>query len=398
MAKKNLTGAKSPIKRSRNVRGLFKLALWVMAGGRCQLQGCNKYILKHHLTGDVGNFADIAHVVAFNEDGPRGDSEDRPDDINALENLMLLCGGCHRLVDKTRPVDFPVSLLREYKSRHEERIFRQTEAQEDFATTILQLKSRIRGDMVDIPATNVRAAVAPRYAHDPKGCIIDLTADESGGQSFYDSARETITRKVARLYEPGMELESTRHISLFALAPMPLLIHLGTQLSNKVAVDVYQRHRDTDDWVWKELGRPVEHEFRLIRAGTNSNNVALLLSLSGTLTLAKLPSAINKSFFIYEITLKSVIPDPRYLRLASEVEDFRRVYQEALRFIENKHNSLDTIHLFPAVPAPIAVHCGRDLMPKADPVIRIYDNDTDRGGFNYVFSVNERRASRSSSR
>lgn len=397
MAKKTETGVRSPIKRTRKVRELVKLALWVMAGGRCQLRGCNKYLLKHHLTGDIGNFADVAHVVAFNEDGPRGKSEERPDDINALENLMLLCGACHRLVDKTRPADFPVPLLREYKQLHEERILRQTEATEDFATTILQLKSRIRGDMVDIPATNVRAAVAPRYAHDPKGCIIDLTADESGGQSFFDSARETITRKVARLYEPGMELETTRHISLFALAPMPLLIHLGTQLSNKVAVDVYQRHRDTDDWAWKRDGKPVEHEFRLVREGTNLKNVALLLSLSGTLTLSKLPAEIDDSFYIYEITLKGVTPNPRYLRLAAEVEDFRRVYQESLRTIENTHHDLENLHLFPAVPAPIAVHCGRDLMPKTDPVIKIYDNDSDRGGFYYVFSVNERTVSEGSS-
>src|SRR5690349_16038090 len=136
MVKKKEPGVESPIKRTRKVRELVKLALWVMAGGRCQLQGCNKYLLKHHLTGDVGNFADIAHVVAFNEDGPRGRSKERPDDINTLENLMLLCGSCHRLVDKTRPADFPVPLLREHKRLHEERVFRQTEATEDFATTV----------------------------------------------------------------------------------------------------------------------------------------------------------------------------------------------------------------------------------------------------------------------
>jgi hypothetical protein len=44
-------------------------------------------------------------------------------------------------------------------------------------------------------------------------------------------------REVSRLYDKGMDVESTRHISLFAVAPIPLLVFLGGCLSNKIHVD-----------------------------------------------------------------------------------------------------------------------------------------------------------------
>ena len=48
---------------------------------------------------------------------------------------------------------------------------------------------------------------------------------------------------------------------------------------------------------------------------------------------------------------------------------------------------LDTIDLFPAVPAPIAVLCGRELLPKVHPKLRVYDNDRDAGGFTFKLEV-----------
>jgi hypothetical protein len=62
--------------------------------------------------------------VAFKEDGPRRTEGHSPTDINALENLMLLCLECHELIDG-RPLDYPRSQLERLKREHEERIRRQ---------------------------------------------------------------------------------------------------------------------------------------------------------------------------------------------------------------------------------------------------------------------------------
>jgi hypothetical protein len=95
----------SPIIPTRAIRPLTRLLLFVRAGGRCEFDGCNKDLLRHHLTLTEGNFAQIAHIVAFRQDGPRGNTGRRPTDINDVRNLMLLCPECHKLID-----DLPVTI------------------------------------------------------------------------------------------------------------------------------------------------------------------------------------------------------------------------------------------------------------------------------------------------
>jgi hypothetical protein len=373
---------------SRNIKENTRLILFVRAGGRCEFDGCNEYMLRHPLTQDEGNFGQMAHIVAFKQEGPRGKAGLRPKDINNVDNLMLLCPHCHKLIDKERPQDFTRETLEKYKRDHETRIFALTATKADRKTTVVQLKSRVAGQAVAIPVADVRQAVSPRYPDDPRGFIIDLTSMRVEDNSFLQLAASTIKTEVERLYAPGMEVESTRHISLFALAPIPLLVYLGRQLSNKVPVDPYQRHRDTEDWAWKENGKPVGYKFHRTRKGTDRSKVAMMLSLSGSIKTKDLPKEIDGRFSIYEISLATGTPNPTYLRLREDLTEFRRVYQAALRAIAANHRALSELHLFPAVPAPIAVLCGRELLPKVDPALLVYDYQKSQGGFHPTLTIN----------
>jgi hypothetical protein len=370
-----------------SVKPSTKLKLYVRAGGRCEFDGCNTYLLAHPLTLDEGNYAQMGHIVAYKEKGPRGHA-DRPADINDVENLMLLCGPCHRLIDKEQPDQYDRETLEKFKQDHERRIFQLTATKPDRKTTIVQLKSRIGGHVVAIPAADVRQAVAPRFPDDPRGYIIDLTAVRGEDAAAYRVAANTIKQEVQRLYAPGMEVESTRHISLFALAPIPLLVYLGRQLSNKVPVDPYQRHRDTEDWAWKKRGKAVNYKFGVLRKGSDPLKVALLISLSGKLDESDLAKSIGTTFTLYEMTLAEKIPNPTFLRLRDDLTRFRIAYQEALAEIMKTHPGLKEIHFFPAVPAPVAVLCGRELLTKVHPSLLVYDNDKSTKGFKLALKVN----------
>src|SRR5438445_13057633 len=91
--KPKMLAAPSPVTRvpSRSISKLTQLLLFVRAGGRCEFDGCNKYLLEHHLTLTEGNFAQVAHIVAFKVAGPRGREGPRPEGINDVANLMRLC-------------------------------------------------------------------------------------------------------------------------------------------------------------------------------------------------------------------------------------------------------------------------------------------------------------------
>ncbi len=386
-------GSVSPVRalKRSDISPLCRLMLFVRAGGHCQFDGCNRYLLEHEVTLTEGNFAEVAHIVAFREDGPRGRAERQRAHVNAIENLMLLCPGCHKLVDD-HPTEYPRSTLEKYKRQHEERIRHLTSLSAEHKTTAVVLTSRIGGHDVAVPFEDIVSAVAPRYPLSRVPFLIDLTGIDDTSAAFIDLASKEIVRRTARLYEPGAEADRTGHLSVFALAPIPLLVFFGTQLSNKVSVDVYQRHRDTENWNWKENGEPLRYEISALQKGTDRSHVALVVSLSGQVGIDRLPPAIDSTYSVLTITPNAHTPSPALLQSRRDLDGFRLAYQSALSRILAEHGTLETLEFFPVVPAPVAVLCGRELLPKIHPALRVYDWNKASGGFTPSIVVNDSKA------
>lgn len=372
----------------RKLKETTKILLWVRSGGRCEFDGCLEYLLEHHVTLDVVNLGEMAHIVAFKPDGPRGGDPDRPVDINNVDNLMMLCSRCHKLIDRPETMDkFTRATLERHKREHEERIFHLTACKPERKTTIVQVLARIGGQVVAVPKADIWDAVAPLYPADPKGHVIDLTSFDDDSTAYYLAAKDVIARSIEAIYTLGVTGDPPRRVSLFALAPMPLLMFLGSRLSNKTPLDLYQRHRDTQTWTWKADGPPVYYTFSERQRGQARDRVALVLSLSGALDRSQLPAVVDESYTIYEVTLKDQTPNPMFLRRREDLEGFRYIYHEALAVILRDHGAIKYLDVFPVVPAPIAVLCGYELFPKVSPRLRVYDNDGRRGGWAHSLDV-----------
>jgi CBASS immunity sensor of nucleotide second messenger signals/HNH endonuclease len=352
--------------------------LAVAAGGRCEFAGCNDYLFEHHLTLRGGAFGQNAHIIAYSEGGPRAATESGTIEVHDITNLLLLCPKCHKQIDD-EPLRYPVEVLRQYKESHESRIRLVTGLGPDMRTEVVQLKANIGGQPVGIPAPHVYAAVAPRYPVNTQGFVIDLTTLQCEDGAFYASAEKVIRRKVDQLFDAGVEVKGARHLSVFALAPIPVLVLFGVVLGNKVSADVYQRHRDTEDWRWKRDGEPVEYAFRKTRDGSSGGGVALVFSLSGSVPIERVVESAGAATTVYELTLKSQEPRPTFLRLRGDLARFATAYREALGVIRTAHPGLSELGVFPAVPAPVAVVMGRELLPKVDPVLLIHDFDKVNG-------------------
>jgi len=360
------------------------MRLIASTAGRCEFRGCNRDLFQHPVTGTAGNFAQEAHIVAFRERGPRG-SGPRPANVNAFENLMLLCGDCHHLID-TQHAGYSVALLREHKREHEDRIFALTALGPEYRTTVIQLRGSIGGQPVDIPVTDIRSALEPRYPARLPGVLIDLTAIQRESPAFFELARDQIRRELRPMLRTEREAKHVQHYSVFALAPIPVLAALGRELGNKVTVDLMQRHRD-QSWRWREDGDVVGYSFSLLRRGTEATRAALQISLSGPISASSIPSdAIDARFSLYEITLDGPEPSVDFLRRREDLVAFRVAYRKALSKILTAHGGLTEIHVLPAVPAPIAIALGQEVMPKAQPALVLYDNV--KGRFARAFTIN----------
>lgn len=375
----------SPIKqiKIRSIPRNVEQRLIASSAGRCEFRGCNKDLFQHHITRTPGNFSEKAHIVAYQEKGPRGD-EKRPEDINIFENLMLLCAECHHLVDN-RPEDFPTTLLRQYKREHEERVISLTKLGPDQRTTIIQLRSSIGSQSVDIPPNNIQEALYPRYAAQFPRVLIDLSDIQRESPHFFDLARDQIRRELRPQLKAERESKQVQHYSVFALAPIPILVCLGRELGNKLHIDLFQRHRD-HSWKWREEGNIVEYQMQLLRKGTDLNSVSLQLSLSGKISPHSIPQEIDDKFYIYEITLCNIEPGVEFLRRREDLAAFQKIYRDSLSILMAKHGYFPELYLFLAVPATIAISCGMEVMPKAHPALKVYDNV--KGSFIPAITVN----------
>ena len=379
--------ALSPIERiTRGVKPAVQLVLYGRSAGHCQFEGCPNDVTEHHVSKTPGNYGDKAHVVAFRKQGPRGETIDRPEDINSIENLMLLCPTCHRHVDR-HPLEFPRDRLEAMKRAHEDHVRTAMTQRPAMRTHVVVVQIPIGTKPVLIADQHVREAILPRYPGSSIWNRIDLNGIAAQGETdaFYGAAVHQIDEEVRALCRPDGPLRDIAHASVFALGPIPLLVEFGARLTDKISCDFFQKHQDTEDWAWKTDGNPVRYEFSLLRAAPVGAPVVLCLALSGTIDPNDLPEEFGGEAAVYELRPAGRVPSRSFLNTRADLGNFRLAYVDALGSIAEDHGVGSAINIIPAIPAPVAVMCGRARHPKAQGPLRVYDLLRDRRG--YVFRL-----------
>jgi len=361
------------------------LELWTKAGGRCEFHGCNEYLLQDALTTNELKLGDIAHIVARSKDGPRGDDPLPLSERNKVDNLMLSCLKHHRMIDNKKLVKkYPKELLTKYKTDHEARIRHLTSIKPDHETVVLRVLGNIRGDSISISHNEICAAVLdagkyPRYLQGDNSIEINLQQlSQKIDSSYWTAATSAVKDFADRIIAPSISKSKIEHLSIFALARIPVLVYLGNAIGDKVATDFYQHHRDEPaDWRWRQ-GKSLTFKTHQIQKGCNEKCVAIIISLSGKISKDSLPENIDNKYYIYEIIPIGVEPGRSILQTIGSLKSFQQEYQSTLRHIEKIHGSQSDLHMFAAIPAPIAIICGRELLKNVSPKMHIYDK-TEKG-------------------
>ncbi len=374
-----------PKSTRKNIPDHIALKLWVHAGGRCEFPSCNELVWRDKLTFKEDNFSHIAHIVAASPDGPRGKKDTSANLQVDFDNLMLVCLTHSKLIDGRNSSEYSTEQLREYKQKHEERIMRQTAIGPENATVPVRFQANIGERRVEVSKALTYQALYPLFPADDKGVFLDFSSKAgTGDQDFWTEFAREITEKVKQDFRKGNGEQRYEHLSIFALGPIPLLVNLGNQIGNTVPAVLYQKHRDTEDWKWKEEPKNDPFQYRVTKNDGIGSDIALVLSLSGKITEPEYRKIVGNAP-VYEIEIDK--PETSFLSYRSRLDKFRMVYRQLLNEIRAKHGADCKIHLFPAIPAPIAVLCGRELLPKSDPQMLVYDNDKSKGGFNHIITI-----------
>lgn len=384
-----MTGKNKNSRQKRNkIPIMEQIRLWVRAGARCEFRGCPEYLYRDDLTLKEANYSEIAHIVAASEDGPRGDDPLPFKERNKSANLMLLCKKHHKLVDcKEHVNEYPVTLLREFKKEHESRIHRLTGLKTGHKTTVVRLRSRIADNIVEVSPGEIYEAISPRYPDDTE-IEIDLSAlPGTDSKSYWKTGQEVIDNAIAILSAKGINSKNIQHLSIFAFGPIPLLIYLGHRLGNKVPMDIFQKHRKTDNWIWQKRGEIADYRIKQLTNGKQFSKVGLAMSLSGTIPIDDLPEDFVHKFPTFCIMLKNKRPSPMYIQRREDLSGFKETYHAFFNFLKEKHKQVKELHLFPAVPLSIALVSGAERLPKVYPPLVVYDYNEKRGGFYKTLTV-----------
>lgn len=364
-----------------------KFRLWRMAAGRCQYRGCNVPLYQDALTQREFNIAYIAHIVADSPEGPRGDHELSPKLKSDIGNLMLLCDTHHRLIDRADISGHPVPLLLEMKQAHERRIEFLTSLQEECRSHIVLYGANIGQYHAQLNYQMAAEALSKSgfypYSNQPIELGLKNSAAKDSDPDFWKFEKANLETQFKDCIKSRLANSHLGHMSIFALAPMPLLMALGRLLSDIPAAEVYQLHREPQDWSWQD--EPSNFDYFIHRPDAREKIVSLNLSLSASIEDSRIAKVLPGARSAWTLTVAD--PNNDFLKGRGQLKRFRETFRKLLGEIHSMHGDDAIIHLFPAVPVSIAVELGRVWMPKSDLPIKVYDQNRAIGGFVYALDI-----------
>lgn len=373
---------KTPL--TRTIKPEVIRELWARAAGRCQFQGCNRLLYKSPITQENVNIAEQAHIYSFSPGGPRGRGpfENNPIGLNDVSNLMLLCHDCHKLIDQDKDgTKYSATLLRQWKNEHEQRVRMVTGITSNVQSHVIFYCSNIGESRVFIQLEDAATAMFPD-SYPSKESPIDLSMRcslEDNSNTFWKACIDDLEKNFNLQILPLIEKNLIKNFSLFALAPMPLLIKLGTLFNDKYSINTYQPIREPKGWRWRDF--PDGFEFIVREPNSFGETPVLIISLSDIINPERVKAVLGENISVWELTVPESFIGNDNIRHKDQLSMMRKKVRELMIMIKQKHGQNTPLSVFPAMSVSCAIEMGRVRMPKADMPWIIYDQNNKEGQF-----------------
>ena len=368
---------------TRYIKREVERELWARAAGRCQFDGCNRHVFKSPVTQEQVNISEKAHIYSFSENGPRGwgpfvTNRDR---LNDVSNLMLVCQDCHKTIDQDITGErYSAELLLGWKDEHERRIAIVTGIDPSKKSHVILYGANIGEQTSKLQPEAAKNALFPDW-YPAEECTIQLSMSWEGKDDqdhYWKTEAQNLKNAFNRQVRPLLDGGDAHHLSIFALAPMPLMMTLGAALTDKVPVQVYQFHREPFP-TWKWLDGPANFAFRVNQPASFDHPPALLISLSDYIAPARVTAILGEAVSIWELTIER--PNNDFLKSKEQLSQFRETARQLMVDIGRAHGKNTPLAIFPAMPVACAIELGRVRMPKADNQWVVYDHNNKHNKF-----------------
>ncbi|MCL3854168.1 SAVED domain-containing protein [Parabacteroides sp. GYB001] len=385
---------KSPIKEiTASARKKLKDAaysrLWAKSAGRCEFQGCNCLLYEDNITGENNSHGQKAHIVAFSENGPRGDKELSAALDGDDENLMLLCNEHHHLIDHEGVEKYSVDVLRKMKENREREIRQLTELTTESKSTCLVYMSSIGKFNPTIDDSEIRNAL---WSSSRKFLANGLSLRIQGSvgipdwdEDYWKAADKALCYQIAKFI--ASDPNHRDHYSIFALAPQPLLVKLGLLINSLSRCDIYQRNREKESWVWPDNDKDMGLAVSLPNESEAQNSKAvLIIAISADAIIESVHKQLEKEQCAYW-QINADKPNYDWASSRKHLDFFRYKVEEVLNDIR-KRSKNDELHVFIAAPASCNIVLGRAWMPKVDIPLSLYNLNPEKKEYQKVLTIN----------
>lgn len=369
------------VKPSREIKPATERMLWGVSAGICEFAGCTNKLYSHHVTKEKVNLAEKAHIYAFSAGGKRPSLLRFSPKINDIDNLMLVCERCHKLIDSVE-TDYTAEQLLVMKKEHEQRIANVATIKPDLQSEIVIFNANIANRAIKISDYAAKSAIIPEHypaRENPFNLSPEISLFDNQ-DNYWDVIANHLECQWGQ-YEPIIR---DKHISLFAVAPQPLLFKLGTLINRNYNVDVRQSQGSIDKWKWLCDKQTAKIETQIVDAKDTTAEPIITFELTAKLSLDELREEIGEGI-IYRITSEKcsseIIKSRRDLRAAITE------YRNALDSIRLAYDKDVKVKLVPIAPVSVSIEAGRQTM-KGDPQITIYDRNFITKDWTAAFTLN----------
>jgi hypothetical protein len=195
-----------------------------------------------------------------------------------------------------------------------------------------------------IKASRVPLQYAPINLHDSSDTSFSAT------KAGFAEKANALSRNFRDMFGRIHDQEA---VAVFALAPQPLLIKLGTLINDQYNAQVFQCHREGHKWAWKDDSK--SPEFIINESGeTAAVTVALVIDLSAEIINDRITSVLGADAAIVHLTV--AMPNRNFVTNPSVQTNFVEAFRQVIEAIKNRPSHPSIIHVFPAMPNSLAVN------------------------------------------
>ncbi len=352
-----------------------KRVVWTQAAGHCEL--CGTDLMYDYRAGKPMKWGEVAHILPASPKGPRGRSDHDETTAASLTNdpanLMLLCPGCHDKIDRDAD-GYPESDLSGLHQAYLERVRLAATTPDGGRAIPVIVQSQHFATNNDIPVRDLLVAMSSEgltaFDHPIK---ITFPAPSHRGRDahYWQSIKDNIQHELDRqLKRRGGAYGDAPALAVVGVADIPALIMLGQSLGDRSKRLLFSFNREHQLRWPDQSAEPPEFVFTPPLDGEGP--LALVLSISAQVPARDVEEALPTAR-IAELS----IPMPSYAMVQNRrvIHAFRDALQTHLSRLEAM--TADTIHVFAAIPAALAIEFGALLITQHQHTYLILDRDKD---------------------